>query len=268
MLAGATSTGSPLPNGAVRLDAAWGWTASAFLFVFNTFFALGWLGTTWLYPAEITGLRIRIQASALATSANWIANFLIVMIMPPAFANLGYRTYIIFAIVNALLIPTIFLTFPEPQGRELEETDIIFASAHREGISPVEMAKRMAKLDREEIERRLAELFSPDEPEARRTSAMSFGAVRWAGRMPVSASAPAPLPSVSRAEEATRPLSPRVAEAVPVSCSLPASPRTRPADTGRGRDEQTIGGVKEVKQILGEQAKQTSQQDVDNTMPL
>lgn len=28
--------------------------AAVFLFVFNTFFAIGWLGMTWLYPAEIT----------------------------------------------------------------------------------------------------------------------------------------------------------------------------------------------------------------------
>lgn len=30
-----------------------GYTQAAFLFIFNTFFAIGWLGMTWLYPAEI-----------------------------------------------------------------------------------------------------------------------------------------------------------------------------------------------------------------------
>lgn len=43
-----------------------------FLFVFNTFFAIGWLGMTWLYPAEIVPLRIRAPANALSTSANWV----------------------------------------------------------------------------------------------------------------------------------------------------------------------------------------------------
>lgn len=46
--------------------------AAVFLFVFNTFFAIGWLGMSWLYPAEITPLQIRAPANALATSANWI----------------------------------------------------------------------------------------------------------------------------------------------------------------------------------------------------
>ena len=31
---------------------------AVFLFVFNSFFAIGWLGMTWLYPAEIVPLRI------------------------------------------------------------------------------------------------------------------------------------------------------------------------------------------------------------------
>ena len=70
-----------------------------FLFVFNTFFAIGWLGMTWLYPAEIVPLKIRAPANALATSSNWIFNFLVVMITPVAFNNIGYQTYIIFAVM-------------------------------------------------------------------------------------------------------------------------------------------------------------------------
>ncbi|KAJ5998163.1 hypothetical protein N7522_009823 [Penicillium canescens] len=73
---------------------------AVFLFVFNTFFAIGWLGMTWLYPAEIVPLRIRAPTNALATSANWIFNFMVVMITPVAFDSIGYKTYIIFASTN------------------------------------------------------------------------------------------------------------------------------------------------------------------------
>jgi len=66
--------------------------AAAFLFIFNTFFAIGWLGMTWLYPAEIVPLRIRAPANALATSANWIFNFMVVMITPVSFTSIGYKT--------------------------------------------------------------------------------------------------------------------------------------------------------------------------------
>lgn len=98
----------------------------AFLFVFNTFFAIGWLGMTWLYPAEIVPLRIRAPANALSTSANWIFNFLIVMVTPVAFETIGYQTYIIFAVINAAIVPCVYFFYPETAYRSLEEMDSIF----------------------------------------------------------------------------------------------------------------------------------------------
>ncbi|KAI1340869.1 sugar transporter family protein [Xylariaceae sp. FL0016] len=100
--------------------------AIAFLFVFNTFFAIGWLGMTWLYPAEIVPLRIRAPANALSTSSNWIFNFLVVMITPVAFDSIGYQTYIIFAVINAFMVPSVYFFFPETAYRSLEEMDTIF----------------------------------------------------------------------------------------------------------------------------------------------
>jgi hypothetical protein len=76
-----------------------GIVAAAFLFIFNTFFAVGWLGMTWLYPAEIVPLRIRAPANAVSTSANWAFNFMVVMITPVSFSSIGYKTYIIVAVM-------------------------------------------------------------------------------------------------------------------------------------------------------------------------
>jgi MFS family permease len=101
-----------------------------FLFVFNTFFAIGWLGMTWLYPAEITPLRIRAPANALSTSSNWIFNFLVVMITPVAFNSIDYQTYTIFAIINAIMVPSVYFFFPETAYRSLEEMDSIFHKVH------------------------------------------------------------------------------------------------------------------------------------------
>ncbi|KAL3476195.1 general substrate transporter [Aspergillus californicus] len=99
---------------------------AVFLFVFNTFFAIGWLGMTWLYPAEIVPLKIRAPANALATSSNWIFNFMVVMITPVAFENIGYQTYIIFAVINAFIVPVTYYFYPETAYRSLEEMDRIF----------------------------------------------------------------------------------------------------------------------------------------------
>jgi sugar porter (SP) family MFS transporter len=100
--------------------------AIVFLFVFNTFFAFGWLGMTWLYPAEIVPLRIRAPANALSTSANWIFNFMVVMITPVAFDSIKHHTYTIFAVINAFIVPLTYLFFPETSHRSLEEMDVIF----------------------------------------------------------------------------------------------------------------------------------------------
>ncbi|KAF2003018.1 general substrate transporter [Amniculicola lignicola CBS 123094] len=109
-----------------RVSSSMGITAAVFLFVFNSFFAVGWLGMTWLYPAEITPLSIRAPANAISTTANWIFNFMVVMVTPVAFANIGYKTYIIFAVINFAMVPSVYFFFPETAYRSLEEMDEIF----------------------------------------------------------------------------------------------------------------------------------------------
>ncbi|KAL0259495.1 hypothetical protein SLS55_005232 [Diplodia seriata] len=111
---------------AAERNTAAGIVAAAFLFVFNSFFAVGWLGMTWLYPAEIVPLRIRAPANALSTSANWAFNFMVVMITPVAFSSIGYQTYIIFAVINAFIVPVTYFFYPETAYRSLEEMDTIF----------------------------------------------------------------------------------------------------------------------------------------------
>jgi hypothetical protein len=41
---------------------------------------------TWLYPAEVTPLRIRAPANALSTASNWLFNFFVVSTRLPILA--------------------------------------------------------------------------------------------------------------------------------------------------------------------------------------
>jgi hypothetical protein len=50
-----------------------------------------------------------------------------VQITPPAISNIGWRTYIVFAVLNALWVPIIYLFFPETRGLELEDVDRLFS---------------------------------------------------------------------------------------------------------------------------------------------
>jgi hypothetical protein len=129
-----------------------GIVSAVFLFVFNSFFAVGWLGMTWLYPAEIVPLKIRAPSNGLSTSANvskplvnlyftvsletnilqWAFNFMVVMITPVSFTSIGYKTYIIFAVINAFIFPVVYFFYPETAYRSLEEIDNIFRKTSRD----------------------------------------------------------------------------------------------------------------------------------------
>jgi hypothetical protein len=52
---------------------------------------------------------------------------MIVQITPIAIQNIGWRTYIIFAVLNATWVPIIFIFFPETKGMQLEDVDRLFA---------------------------------------------------------------------------------------------------------------------------------------------
>jgi Sugar (and other) transporter len=58
---------------------------------------------------------------------------MIVQITPISINSIGWRTYIIFAVLNACWVPIIFFLFPETKGLELEAVDALFS-----GDAPME----------------------------------------------------------------------------------------------------------------------------------
>lgn len=104
-----------------------GIAAAVMLFLFEGAFTIGFQATVWVYPSEILPLRLRQRGSSVSTACNWIFNYMIVQITPIAIDNIGYKTYIIFAVLNACWVPIIWLFFPETRGLELEDVDRLFA---------------------------------------------------------------------------------------------------------------------------------------------
>ena len=113
--------------------------AAGLLFLFNTFFGLAWVGGPFLYAAEIAPLRARAPSAALGSVSNWTFCFLVVMTIPTSFANLGWRTYIYYAVFNAVFVPIIYFYLVETRGRSLEELDVVFATPG----DPVKNEKRL-----------------------------------------------------------------------------------------------------------------------------
>lgn len=105
--------------------AANGVIASCYLFVVS--FAVSWGVVVWVYVSEMWGDSIsRQRGASLATSANWICNFAIAMFTPPAFENISWRTYTIYATFCGVMFIQVFFFFPETRGKRLEEIDQIW----------------------------------------------------------------------------------------------------------------------------------------------
>lgn len=110
----------------------------------------------------------------MSTCANWLFNFrtthppfsplrpfqptnpplaVIVMITPIMISNIGWGTYLFFALVNATFLPIIYFLYPETRRRSLEEIDIIFAKGYCENMSYVRAARELEFLGDGDIDR-------------------------------------------------------------------------------------------------------------------
>lgn len=98
--------------------------ACTYLFVAS--YSPTWGPVSWTYPAELYPLRVRGKAVALATSGNWAFNFALAYFVPPAFANITWKTYLLFAVFCFVMFWHVYFCFPETANKTLEEVADIF----------------------------------------------------------------------------------------------------------------------------------------------
>lgn len=83
-----------------------------------------------MWSVELIPLSIRGPANAMSTAANWLSNFIVVIIAPALLFKSLWRAYILFAVTNFLMVPLIYLFYPETGSRSLEEVDVLFKAAN------------------------------------------------------------------------------------------------------------------------------------------
>ncbi|SMQ53995.1 unnamed protein product [Zymoseptoria tritici ST99CH_3D7] len=138
VLAGATS----LPENTSALYAA-----TFFLFLYTPFFALGFLSLTNLYATEVAPLDFRAAIAGISTATSWMANFVVILVTPIGFENIGYRYWIVYAAINACIVPTVYFTFPESTSLTLEEMDEVF-SRSKGMLDPPKVAAALRRAKR------------------------------------------------------------------------------------------------------------------------
>ncbi|KAI1084841.1 general substrate transporter [Whalleya microplaca] len=120
MVALAIATSFPESNKPAQI------AAGCFIYLYNTFVPIGFLGANFLYCTEVAPLRLRMAMSSISTANHWLWNFVVVMITPVAINTIGWQYYIVFAVIAACVPVSVYFLFPETMNRNLEEIDLMF----------------------------------------------------------------------------------------------------------------------------------------------
>lgn len=63
------------------------------------------------------------MGNAIGTATQWLFNFVLTRITPPALDNIGWRTFLMFCIFNYALAIYAFLLIKETTGKSLEDME-------------------------------------------------------------------------------------------------------------------------------------------------
>lgn len=101
----------------------------AFMFIFNFFYPIGFMGGNFLYTAEVAPARLRASISSLATANHWLWNLVVVLVTPVAIDTIGYWYYVIYALISGTIPVCVYLFYPETMRRSLESVNKVFVEA-------------------------------------------------------------------------------------------------------------------------------------------
>ncbi|EEB91203.1 hypothetical protein MPER_10476, partial [Moniliophthora perniciosa FA553] len=107
---------------------------AAMLYIYVCFYSMGWGPLPWVYVSDIFPTRTRHYGLALASSSQWLFNFVVSKVTPELVTKLGYKLF--------------FILIPETKGRSLEDMDIIFGATTQEDRNAA-IAKAQKELDHE-----------------------------------------------------------------------------------------------------------------------
>lgn len=92
-------------------------------------FPIGLFLNPFLIGSEIAGLLCRSAVLACSAWMHWILNFVLALVTPLGFTNIGYRYYIVYTCTNAGLFLFSYIFIPETSGLSVEEVDQVFVNS-------------------------------------------------------------------------------------------------------------------------------------------
>ncbi|KAI9870980.1 MAG: hypothetical protein M1830_003560, partial [Pleopsidium flavum] len=92
-----------------------------FLFLYISFYGVCIDATTFVYCSEIFPTHIRPKGMAFSIAILFLATIPYLEAAPTAFAEVGWKYYLLFILLTVINIPIIYYYFPETKGLSLEE---------------------------------------------------------------------------------------------------------------------------------------------------
>ncbi|KAI0067207.1 general substrate transporter [Artomyces pyxidatus] len=121
----------------------------AMIFLMSIVFSLSFGPVSWVLASEVFPTQTRALGTSVATCANWAFNVMLSEVSPIGMANIGWKFYILFIVLNTIDFLVIALFFPETKGRSLEEMAEVFGDAR--SPQALDEAHEKAANDRDEL---------------------------------------------------------------------------------------------------------------------
>ncbi|KAG4290159.1 hypothetical protein FPRO06_02045 [Fusarium proliferatum] len=97
-----------------------------FLFLHVTIFTLCCDATSYVYASEIFPTPVRAKGLSISVSGLFFATIIFTTAAPTAFANIGWKFYLVFIGLTSIIIVYAYFTFPETSKMSLEDIQELF----------------------------------------------------------------------------------------------------------------------------------------------
>ncbi|KAF5600861.1 major facilitator superfamily transporter [Fusarium pseudoanthophilum] len=97
-----------------------------FLFLHVTIFTLCCDATSYVYASEIFPTPVRAKGLSISVSGLFFATIIFTTAAPTAFAEIGWKFYLVFIVATSIIIVYAYMTFPETRKMSLEDIQELF----------------------------------------------------------------------------------------------------------------------------------------------
>jgi hypothetical protein len=102
----------------------------AMIFIFGSVYSIGITPLQALYPVEVLSFEMRAKGMAFSSLATNVSGLLNQFAWPVAMQNIGWITYVIFTVQDAVQAFIIWMYIPETKGRTVSLLSPILPKTH------------------------------------------------------------------------------------------------------------------------------------------